>query len=155
MTEEKKDIFDKIMDARIFGFFRPFYIKHKEVLLYLFFGGLTFIVSIASYAIFNVGLGIQPLIANLFSWVLAVLFAYATNRKWVFSDVEHTGKGVLREITTFFGGRVFTLILEEGILYVGITLMGIGSIPVKVVGQVVVIVTNYFISKVLVFRAKK
>ena len=155
MTKEKKDIFDKIMDLKIFGFFRPFYSKHKEVLLYLLFGALTFVVSIASYAFFDVVLGITPLIANLFSWVLAVLFAYVTNRKWVFSDVEHTVIGILREITTFFGGRVFTLILEEAILYVGITLMSIGSIPVKVVGQVVVIVTNYVISKLLVFRAKK
>ena len=76
--QEKRDIFDRMMALPILNIFEPFYKKNKEVLLYLFFGGLTFIVSIATYAVFNVSMGINELIANVMSWVLAVLFAFAT-----------------------------------------------------------------------------
>lgn len=81
----QRDIFDKLMSLLFFNIFDPFYKKHKEVLLYLFFGGLAFVVSIASYGFFNITLGINELIANILSWVLAVAFAFATNRIWVFA----------------------------------------------------------------------
>ena len=68
--QEKRDIFDRMMALPILNIFEPFYKKNKEVLLYLFFGGLTFIVSIATYAVFNVSMGINELIANVMSWVL-------------------------------------------------------------------------------------
>ena len=67
--QEKRDIFDRMMGLPILNIFEPFYKKNKEILLYLFFGGLTFIVSIATYAIFNVSMGINELIANVMSWV--------------------------------------------------------------------------------------
>lgn len=72
--QEKRDIFDRMMALPLLNIFEPFYKKNKEVLLYLFFGGLTFIVSIVTYAVFNVSMGINELIANVMSWVLAVLF---------------------------------------------------------------------------------
>ena len=65
--QEKRDIFDRMMALPILNIFEPFYKKNKEVLLYLFFGGLTFIVSIATYAVFNVSMGINELIANVMS----------------------------------------------------------------------------------------
>ncbi len=152
---EKKDIFDRIMSLKCFKFIQPFYIKYKEILLYLLFGGLTFVVSIGSFALFEQVLKMSPLIANIFSWILAVAFAYITNRIWVFKDVAHGAAGIIKEIFAFFAGRAATLALEELILYIGITLMGFPSIAVKVVGQVVVIVSNYFISKIIVFKSKK
>ena len=80
---EKKDIFDKIMSLPGLRIFEPFYKKNKEVLLYLFFGGLSFIVSVSSYAYFNLVLDLNALIANIFSWILAVIFAFVTNKIWV------------------------------------------------------------------------
>lgn len=56
----------------------------KELVLYTVFGNMTFIISIASYAVFNVALGINELIANALAWVFAVLFSYITNKRWVF-----------------------------------------------------------------------
>lgn len=73
MQETKPDIFDKIMHLPGLRVFEPLYKKYKEVLLYLFFGVLTTVVSIGSYAFFNVAMGINELIANVISWVLAVL----------------------------------------------------------------------------------
>ena len=128
--------------------------KYREPLLYLIFGGLTTIVSIVSYAACERILGMDPLVANIISWILAVSFAYVTNRKWVFES-RAVGTGpVLREIVSFFGGRLATLGLEEVMLWVGIRLMGFDSLLVKLIAQIAVILSNYVISKVFVFRKK-
>ena len=94
---EKRDVFDKLMTLPILNIFEPFYKKHKEVLLYLLFGGLTFIVSIASYAFFDITLAMNELVANVLSWILAVSFAYVTNRIWVFDAPTHTMKEFIKQ----------------------------------------------------------
>ena len=149
----KDDIFDRLMALPVLRLFEPFYRKHREVLLYLLFGGLTTLVSIVSFALF-LALGINELIANVLSWVLSVLFAYVTNRTWVFEAKADTRAGVLREMTAFFGGRLATLFIEEGLLAVFITWLGLPALPVKIAAQVIVIVLNYVISKLWVFKKK-
>ena len=143
------------MELPILRIFNPFYKKYKEMLLYLFFGGLSFIVSIATYACFNVGMGINELIANILSWIITVMFAFLTNRVWVFQAPTHTITEFLRQMLSFFGGRVVTLVIEEIILLVFITWLGFNSMVVKVIAQVIVIVLNYVISKFFVFSEKK
>lgn len=153
--DDKKDIFDRIMEWGILKRFYPLYKQYKEILLYLFFGGLTFIVSISSYVLFEKGMHFDPLLANVFSWILAVAFAYITNRVWVFKNVANSFSGAVREVAAFFGGRVATLVIEEILLLVGISVLHLDSILVKVIAQIVVIVLNYFISKIIVFNAKE
>ena len=116
--KKEKDIFDRIMELPILRILNPFYKKNKEILLYLFFGGLTFIVSIASYAFFNIQIGWNALVANIGSWILAVAFAYVTNRIWVFDSNASTAAEFMKEITSFVGGRVATLVIEELILFI-------------------------------------
>lgn len=152
---ERHDIFDRLMGCKVLRSLEPFYKKNKEILLYLFFGGLTTVVSIGSYIFFEFVIGMSPLIANLFSWIFAVSFAYVTNRIWVFSNIAYGFSSILKEIFVFFIGRVATLVLEEVILFVGITFLGWRSIIVKVIGQIVVVVSNYFISKMVVFNTRK
>ena len=146
---QNQDIFDRIMSASFLRSLNPFYTKHKSVLLYLFFGALTTVVSIGSFAGFL--LIANPLLANLLSWVAAVTFAYVTNRIWVFSS-RAKGKEIFTEAGTFFGGRLFTLVVEEGVLYVGITLLTLHPLTVKISAQIVVLILNYIISKLFVFR---
>ncbi|MEE1102409.1 MAG: GtrA family protein [Agathobacter sp.] len=126
--------------------------KNKEVILYLFFGGLAFILSIVSYAFLNVTLGINELIANVISWIIVVLFAFFTNRIWVFSSPTKTVVDFLKQLISFFGGRVLTLVIEEIILGVFITWLQFPSMIIKIIAQIVVIVLNYVISKFLVFK---
>ena len=145
MDTRKPDIFDRLMHLPVLNIFEPFYKKHKEMLLYLLFGGLTFVISVITYAFFNVSLGMNELVANIFSWILAVLFAFFTNRIWVFDGKTNGAK-------EFFGGRVATLVVEEVILFVFITKLGFGSMVVKIAAQIIVIVLNYVISKLWVFR---
>ena len=146
------DIFDRIMAWRLFSPIRPFYEKYKEPLLYLFFGGLTTLLSIFTFWLFVHPMGVDPLIANVFSWILCVAFAYVTNRVWVFAQKAHGAAGVSREALSFAAGRLATFGLEELILWLGIGVLGIYDLVVKIVAQVIVIVGNYVISKLLVFR---
>ena len=146
------DIFDRIMSWKLLSPLQPFYRKYKEPLLYLFFGGLTFFLSIGLYWLFAHPLRLAPLVANALSWIICVAFAYVTNRTWVFKEKAHDSRGIAREAAAFVLGRVATLVLEEAVLWLGISVLGVSDIAVKVVAQVLVIVGNYFISKLFVFR---
>lgn len=150
----EKDIFDKTMELPILRILNSFYKKNKEILLYLFFGGLTFLVSTSSYAVFNIRMGWDALTANIVSWILAVAFAYVTNRIWVFESNAYGGGNLIKEIISFVGGRIATLVIEELILFVFVTALEMNSILVKIVAQVIVIALNYVISK-FVFRPQK
>lgn len=151
--DEKKDVFDRLMGLRPFRPLRPFYVKYKEPLLYLFFGGLTTLISIFVFWLFNSPLGLNELVANLISWLLAVLFAFLTNKTWVFQSGGQE-KGFLSLMLSFYAGRLVTLGVEELLLLVFITWLGFNSMAVKIAAQIVVIVLNYVISKLLVFRDK-
>ena len=124
----------------------------KELILYTIFGNMTFIISIGAYAVFNVALGINELIANAFAWVFAVLFSYITNKKCVFRVSTPTKTAAFVQMFAFFSGRFFTLIIEETIIFVFITMLSYPSMWVKLAAQVVVVVLNYIISKLFVFK---
>ena len=151
--QKKRDIFDRIMALPGLRLFEPLYRKYKEILLYLFFGVLTTLVSIGSYWFFC-RLGIDPLISNVFSWVLAVLFAYITNSIWVFDARPASFRERVTQMAGFFGGRVATLLMEEAVLLVGIKWLGGNAMAVKIIAQVMVLVGNYVISKWFVFKKK-
>ncbi|SER40956.1 GtrA family protein [Lachnobacterium bovis] len=148
----KEDIFDKIMSLPVLNIFNPFYKKNKEILLYLFFGGLSFIVSVATYALFNVPMKMDALIANVLSWIITVMFAFLTNRVWVFASPTDNIKDFMKQMLSFYSGRIITLVIEEAILLVFINMLGFGSLLVKIVAQVVVILLNYVISKLFIFK---
>lgn len=152
MENSRPDVFDRIMAQRLLRPLRPFYEKYKEPLLYLFFGGLTTLLSIFLYWLFAHPLGVPPLAANVVSWILCVAFAYVTNRTWVFKDKARGPRGILREAASFTVGRLATLGLEELILWLGISVLAVNDLLVKIVAQVLVIVGNYVISKFLVFK---
>lgn len=135
---------------------KKIFYKNKEILSYLFFGGLAFLVSIGTFALFNRLMMMNELIANIISWIITVFFAFVTNRKWVFtSAAEDIEKGFLVQMFRFYGGRIATLVIEEAILFVFITKIHFNSMAVKIIAQIVVIVLNYIISKVWVFKSKK
>lgn len=155
MSTEKKDIFDKLMGLPVLRIFEPFYKKYKEILLYLFFGGLAFFLNVGLFMLIDATLPINELFNNIICWVVCVLMQFFTNRIWVFDGrVDSTGAFV-KQMTSFVGGRVFTLVLEEIILAVFITWLQMNATVVKLVAQVVVIVLNYVISKLMVFRKGK
>ena len=154
MNSEKKDIFDKIMSLPLLRVFYPFYRAHKEVLLYLFFGVVTTLVSFVSFWVLADLLLINEHPANLISWVLAVLTAFFTNRTWVF-EAKNTTEPFLWQMAKFFASRLSTLGVEEVIIYVFITRLDFPNMPVKIAASVLIVILNYVLSKLLVFTKRK
>jgi len=150
---EKKDIFDKIMSLPGLRRFYKLYARHKQILLYILFGGVATVVSIGSFVICESTFGMNELVANVISWVLAVATAYATNRTWVFGS-KVKGKGIWLEMAAFFSGRVLTLLMESAILLIFVTWLAFPAVWVKVAAQIAVLVGNYFISKLIIFKKK-
>lgn len=144
--------FDKIMTLPGLRVFGPIYKKYKEQLLYLFFGFLTFLVSIGSYAMLTFSFKLNELVANIFSWIIAVSFAFFTNRIWVFNSSTKSMKEFFKQMGFFFAGRFVTLVIEEVILGIFITLLSFPGMLVKIIAQIIVIVLNYYISKFAVFK---
>lgn len=133
--------------------------KYEEVIDYLFWGGIAFVLSMVLYWIFVGPCHMVDWLANIVDWIICVLFTYATNRTFVFKSKIRGFKARMKEFTEFVSARLFTLVLEEIVIIIGGTLMGyntgIGAMVVKFIGQVVVIVSNYFLSKLWIFKEKK
>ncbi len=121
----------------------------KELISYILFGVLTTLVNIAVYFFFTKVCGVNYLISNVIAWFLSVLFAYVTNRIWVF---ESENTNVLKEGLLFFGGRLFSGVLDTGVMYLFIDILLIGDVISKFVVQVIVVIVNYVFSKWVVFN---
>lgn len=152
---DKKDIFDKIMDLPLLNIFKPFYNKHKETLLYLFFGGLSFVLNMLLYYSITELLKINVLISNIITWIIIVAFCFITNKKWVFNDTSSTNKSLLSQIVSFYASRLITLGVEEIILFIFITRLQLNSLIIKIIAQIIVIILNYVFSKLIIFRKEK
>ena len=136
--------------------------KYKSVILYIIFGGMTTVidwtVSFLLYYLWGEAIDATPILlhgANVIAWVAAVTFAYVTNRIWVFESKRRGFVPIVCEIAAFAGGRVLTLLLQEVIMGVFCTWLGLNEYLFKLVAAVLVIILNYFISKILVFRKTK
>lgn len=128
--------------------------KYTELIFYLIFGVLTTAVNIAVYFICSRIFYFQVISSNITAWLLSVLFAYLTNRKFVFISKAEGFSSVLKECMNFFLGRLSTGILDTVIMFVSVDLLAFNDVIMKVLSNIIVIVLNYLISKLLVFRTK-
>lgn len=143
-------------------------IKYKELLLYVIFGVLTTLVNFGVFWIFTRLFGEKfYLLNNAIAWVAGVVFAFLTNKLFVFESRNKQTKTVLKELTEFFGARLFSFGVEEGGMWLFISVMGFGEkalrifgvnltgqILVKIALAVVVVIINYFFSKFIIFKKK-
>ena len=144
------------------------FIKYKELILYVFFGGLTTLVNFAAFKFFNVVLGEERyLISNVIAWFVSVVFAYITNKLFVFESRTWQTKKICKEIFSFFTARIFSFAIEEAGLFALVDLLGFdryrldifgfvlgGKMVSKIVLAVIVVILNYFFSKLVVFSKK-
>jgi len=159
---------------------------NRETVSYIFFGVLTTVVSIGSYAAFlrlfekNGWLGgdsaalanllaehawlryfpqlsesLRVFAANILSWVLAVAFAFVTNKLFVFDSKSRRPAVVFKELAGFVGSRLFSLFAETFIILFMVSALRQNEIFAKIIGQIVVLVLNYILSKVFVFRKQR
>ncbi|WP_304340767.1 GtrA family protein [Metaclostridioides mangenotii] len=126
--------------------------KYKEVLLYLFFGVLTTIVSVVSFYISSEILEIHYLISNVISWIFAVGFAYVTNRIWVFKSKTKEIKTILKEIFTFVNCRLLSGIIDMITMFILVDIFITDNLYAKIFTQVIVVILNYIFSKLIVFK---
>ncbi|CDD17072.1 cell wall teichoic acid glycosylation protein GtcA [Clostridium sp. CAG:798] len=126
----------------------------KEFIFYLIFGVLTTIVSLSVYyfcvlTFLNPNNAFQLQIANILSWILAVAFAYATNRKFVF---ESKDPNKLKELIKFVTARLLTLFLDMLVMFILVTLLHFNDKISKLISQVIITISNYIFSKIFVFK---
>ena len=121
----------------------------RELVLYVVFGAFTFLVNIVTYFLFQSVMGINYLVSNVLAWFFSVLFAYITNRTWVF---ESKSPEILKEMSLFFGGRIFSGVVDTVLMYLFIDVLVLGNTFSKIVVQIIVIVLNYVFSKLIVFK---
>ncbi len=134
------------------------YHKYEEIINYLIVGGLTTLISLAVkygllFTILDASNAIELQVAVIISWIIAVAFAYFANRIFVFHSKS---KQYLKEVSGFVAGRITTLVMEMVIMWFFVTLLGLDSnlwvIIWTIVAQIVVVVGNYIISKLFVFK---
>ncbi len=128
--------------------------KYRDVIPYLVFGVLTTIVNIVAYWVCAHPLHLGIMVSTVIAWVLSVLFAYVTNRKWVFHSEAGGAGEILREIISFFGARLATGLLDMLFMYIFAERLGLNDTVIKICSNVVVVILNYIFSKFLIFRHK-
>lgn len=130
------------------------YYKYESALLYIFFGGLTTLVSVGVQFI-AYALDAGTTAATSISWICAVTFAFFTNKVWVFGSKSFEKKLFLREFFSFYGARLFSFLLELGFMVLTVDVLLWNKYIMKLIAQVFVLVLNYIFSRFLVFRKKK
>ena len=132
---------------------KKLFIKYKEPILYLFFGGCTTLVNIVVYYLcsrINFGTAISTVIA----WFVSVLFAYVTNRKYVFDSKVNAVVDILKESISFFSCRLATGALDLVIMIVFVDWLYINDMLMKILSNILVILLNYIASKLLIFKKR-
>lgn len=144
-------------------------VKYKELLLYLIFGVLTTLVNFATFWIFTKILGEEHyLINNAIAWVVGVIFAFITNKLFVFESKSWKSNTAGKEFIEFVGARLFSFGVEEGGMWLFVDILAFGEknfalfgfnitgqIIAKLALAVIVVILNYFFSKFVIFKSKK
>ena len=142
--------------------------KYKELILYVVFGGLTTVVNFIAFWICGKLLGEELyLVSNAIAWLVSVIFAYITNKLFVFESKSFAPKILFKEISTFVSARIFSFGVEEGGMWLFIDLLKFGEFSINILGfeisgqliaklilAVFVVILNYFASKFVIFKKK-
>lgn len=128
------------------------YERFRELFWYGVFGVLTTIINMVAFWLFSDVLNVHYLVANVIAWVIAVAFAYVTNKLWVFESKSWERSIWIPECISFVSARLATGLLDMGLMYLMISIIGVPKMWAKLISNVVVIIGNYVLSKLVVFR---
>ena len=148
---------------------KKLFIKYKEPVMYIIFGVLTTLVNFMAFWLFTKIFGEQLyLVNNAIAWVAGVVFAYITNKLFVFESKSWSAKVLSKEIPEFLGARIFSFLVEEGGMLLFISVLGLGEknltllnftvtgqFIVKILLAVIVVVMNYVFSKFFIFKSSE
>ena len=133
---------------------RAIYQRHRGVIAYVFFGGCTTLINVLCYDACYYLLGMANVPATASAWAVSVLFAFVTNKLFVFESRSWAVKTVLYEAGTFFACRILTGLLDVLIMYLAVDRLGGDPTLFKLLSNVIVIILNYAASKIFIFRRK-
>lgn len=133
---------------------KELFIKYKELILYVIVGGATTVIAFVTLFLFEHVLSIRLEIANVLSWICAVLFSFVFNKLVVFESKDKDLSKTLKEFGGFVSARLASLLVDEAIMIIGVRVLGLNTYIVKCISEVFVIVINYFFSKFIIFKKK-
>lgn len=131
---------------------KKLFVKYQELIIYLVFGVLTTVVNYLVYLPCYNLLGLNASVSNMIAWLVAVIFAFVTNKPFVFRSYDWSSEVVIPELTKFVATRIGSGAMETAILFLAVDLAGMNGNIWKIVTSVLVVVLNYVGSKLLVFR---
>jgi len=129
--------------------------KYREIILYLFFGGVTTLVNAIVHFALSFGAQIDAWLAGAAANAAAIIFAFFVNKIYVFASKQISRSGVMREFALFVSSRVAFSAMAVGIIFVFVDILGLNEIVFFIISQVFMIVANYIASKWLIFKKKK
>lgn len=133
---------------------KQLFLKYYDLITYLVFGVLTtavnYLVYLPCYNLWS----FSASRSNLIAWAAAVIFAFLTNKPFVFHSHDWSAKVVVPELLTFVGTRIGSGALETGILFLTVDCIGMNGNAWKLITSVLVVILNYIGSKLLVFRKR-
>lgn len=127
-------------------------IKDSEVIRYIIVGGCTTLVNLIIFTVMCKFMNIDVTISNFVSVIVSILFAYVTNKIFVFKSRCQNFKELFSECAKFIGARLLTMVIEVGGVYLLVNIIGQDELVGKLETQVIVLISNYVISKYLVFK---
>ena len=131
------------------------YRRHRSLVDYLFWGVMTTLVNYAAYFVCRLCFGIDYIASNVIAWAVGVAFAFVVNKVYVFRSLDWSAKVAFRECWQFVAARLFSGVLETAILKVFVDWLGMSDAIVKIFSNIVVVIVNYVLSKLVIFRKKK
>ncbi|WP_314065908.1 GtrA family protein [uncultured Vagococcus sp.] len=126
--------------------------ERYAILMYLVMGGFTTAINILVFWVFNAILGMNYSIATIIAWIVSVLFAYVSNKLYVFESKNRTLNTLIREIVSFVSFRLLSLLMDLAVMYICVSLFDMNALMAKIVANIVVLVANYAFSKWFIFR---
>ncbi|MCL1903493.1 MAG: GtrA family protein [Oscillospiraceae bacterium] len=141
---------------------KELYKKYREIISYVFFGGLTTVVSLASRFISQYlfeqyspeFLGATTLAATTVAWICAVTFAFIVNKVFVFQNKDNKAADWFKQAATFYGARLTTYFMELGFMLLTVDVLKFNMYIMSFIAQVFILVGNYLLSKFLIFRKR-
>jgi putative flippase GtrA len=127
----------------------------KEILMYILFGILTTIINIAVYAFFVEIINVNYKISTTIAWLVSLLFAYITNKIYVFHSKQTNLLSILKEMISFIFFRMATYFLDIGSMIVMIELFHFNEHMAKIASNILIVISNYLVSKFFVFKPNK
>ena len=133
-------------------FLMKYYLKYKGPILYILFGGITTFINIITYHISYNILNIENVPSTVIAWIFSVIFAFITNKIWVFESKTWEKSVAIKELVSFVSVRLLTGLVDVAIMYIGVDLLNYNGILMKIISNLFVLVSNYIGSKLFIFK---